>query len=624
MKKALSLLLALSLVFGMVSVMIPLSGAAEKGSQSIEFQDVKPTDWFYEFVMIAAENGLVNGVTTTTFAPNNNITRAQFATILYRQLGSPSVAGLPNPFKDLAKDWYKNAVIYMHSIGVINGITTDTFGPDKNITREQMVTMLFRMKPSGSITTYNASADFADGKDISSWALDAMNWAIVEGFISGTNKGLLLPKGNATRAQAAKVICLNFGLSRIPQDNVTIRFWQAGGEDENAAAVMRLLLDKFELLHPGITVDYKTVPWSTDPHIQFEEAIERGDCADLLVLGAPLDFQLAGEGKLLPLDDLLSDTVLQDLPDMLKAQSTYRGSENKDMYGKIMSVPLYSATRALIYNKEIFDFFGVAYPTEGMSHADLLEMAKKLTGEMNGKQVYGYGTRATTAEQYMNFVWNYGAQIVDPYTMTAGTDSPEWKKGIEDYIAFYNAGVTHPDAAIMAGYAQLDMFLNGEIAMFVGTAESAFSIDSTPVAEGETPWADKLGVAPLPGETYTTNYCGSDVIAVPATTENPRETALLLNYLLGTEAQVVYSRTIDCIPSVKSAAADPYFADDPIRSVYAKAMEGAHFFDNFGVTGIGTLLKQYIQLLLDGKITIEEYQAQLTEGINARIKETFG
>ena len=392
---------------------------------------------------------------------------------------------------------------------------------------------------------------------------------------------------------------------------VTLTFWQAGGDTVGAASIMRLLLDKFELMYPWITVDYQAIPWSMDPHTKFQTAIAGGNCADILVLGSPLDFQLAGEGALYPLDELLDAAILDDMSETLKLNCYYNGS-NADMAGKMMSVPLYTGTRALMYNKEIFDFFGVAYPTEGMSHADLLELAKKVTGDMNGTKVYGYGTRATTSEQYLNFVWNYGAQIVDPATMTPGTDSEAWKKGIEDYMAFYAAGVTPEGAASMSGTDLFSMFCNGECAMFVGAVDYAVS----------TGWDEtKLGIAPLVGETYATCYAGADVISVPAATAHPVEAGLLLNYLMGPEAQAVYCKNVGFFPGTTTAAQDPYFAEDFIQAGFAATMAGAHYFDNYGVPSVGTILKEEIQKLIAGECTIEEYQATVTARINEKIAE---
>jgi multiple sugar transport system substrate-binding protein len=407
------------------------------------------------------------------------------------------------------------------------------------------------------------------------------------------------------------------------KEPVTLTFWQAGGDTVGASSIMRLLLDKFEMMYPWITVDYQAIPWSADPHTQFQTAIAGGECADVLVLGSPLDFQLAGEGNLLALDDLLDESVLNDMSDVLKNECIYWGGNNEEMYGKMMSLPLYGGGRAMLYNKEIFDFFGVEYPTEGMTHADLLEMAKKLTGDMNGKKVYGLGTRATTSEQYLNFVWNYGAKIIDPATMTAATDSEEWRKGIEDYLAFYEAGVTPEGAVNMDGTTLLQLFMNGEVAMFIAAVDYAIEIDGTAVAEGETPWSEKLGIAPLVGQDYATCYCGADVLAVPSTTQHIDEAALLLNYLMGTEAQSVYCKNVGFFPGVKSAAADPYFSENYIQKGFADVMEGAHYFGNYGVS-CGTLLKANIQMLLNGEVTIEEYQANLTAEINAAAAEMNG
>lgn len=397
---------------------------------------------------------------------------------------------------------------------------------------------------------------------------------------------------------------------------VTLRFWQAGGDTVGASTVMRLLLDQFENQYDWITVEYQAIPWSNDPHTQFQTGIASGDIADVLVVGSPLDFELAGNGQLLALDDLLTDEVKNDISDVLKNECVYKGSANEDMVGKMMSLPLYGGTRAILYNKEIFDFFGVEYPTTSMTHAELLEMAKKLTGDMNGTKVYGYGTRATDSAQYLNFVWNYGAQIIDSSTMQAATNTPEWKAGIEDLLAFYEAGVTPEGSSAMDATTQLNMFMNGEIAMFVAAVDYAQTI----VAEDG--WSDKLGVAALPHETYATSYCGADVLVVPnkGDATQTEATALLLNYLMSTNAQATYCKTVGFFPGVKSAAEDPYFSDDPIQAGYAATMEGAHYFGNYGVS-VGSLLRANIQMLLNGEVDIDTYMENLTNEINAKIAE---
>ena len=121
-------------------------------------------------------------------------------------------------------------------------------------------------------------------------------------------------------------------------DPVTIRFWQAGGDTVGASSVMRLLLDKFELQYPWITVEYQAIPWSNDPHVQFQTGIAGGDIADVLVVGSPLDFQLSNEGSLLALDDLLDPAIKADISEVLLNECIYSGTENEAMTGKIMSL----------------------------------------------------------------------------------------------------------------------------------------------------------------------------------------------------------------------------------------------------------------------------------------------
>ena len=399
-----------------------------------------------------------------------------------------------------------------------------------------------------------------------------------------------------------------------PEGVTTIRFWQAGGDTVGAATVMRMLLDKFEQANPNIKVEYQAIPWSNDPHVMFETGIAGGDIADVLVVGSPLDFQLAGKGQILALDDLIDDSVKNDISDILMKECTYTGNGNADMQGKIMSLPLYTGTRAIMYNKEIFDFFGVEYPTKQLNHAELLELAKQLTGDMNGKQVYGYGTRATTSEQYLNFAWNYGAVLVDPATWKAGTDSEAWRKGIEDYLKFYTEGVTPPGSVAMDGTTLFNMFQNGEIAMFCGAVDYAKS----------TGWdSNKLGIAPLVGQDYATCYCGADVLVVPNKGADTKTEAVkkLVNFLMGTEAQATYCKVVGFFPGVASAAQDPYFSEDFIQSGFAATTAGAHYFGNYGVPGVGTILKNAMQGLINGDYTMDEYIEVVTADLQKAIDD---
>ncbi|MBR4308629.1 MAG: S-layer homology domain-containing protein, partial [Oscillospiraceae bacterium] len=176
------------------------------------FTDIIEGTWYYEYVLEAAKLGLVNGMKEDIFAPDANLTRAQFVTILYRLLGSPSVEGMENVFTDLEASWYKDAVIYMNNIGAVKGATDTTFDPNTNITREQLVTILYRLSGEKYEKEIDFSA-FADGDKVSVYAKEAMAWAIEAGFVNGITSyakpgTYLEPQGMATRAQAAKIVLL--------------------------------------------------------------------------------------------------------------------------------------------------------------------------------------------------------------------------------------------------------------------------------------------------------------------------------------------------------------------------------------------------------------------------------
>ena len=168
------------------------------------FNDIQAGSWYEASVAYMVDSGLMNGVGKGKFNPTGNVTRAMLVTILYRAAGSPSVAGMNNPFKDVPQSWYTDAVIWAANKGVVNGVKPDRFNPDGNITREQIATILYRYE--GSPDTAETLPPFADSGDISSYALKPMNWAIDNGLINGTGGGKLSPRNTATRAQIATIL----------------------------------------------------------------------------------------------------------------------------------------------------------------------------------------------------------------------------------------------------------------------------------------------------------------------------------------------------------------------------------------------------------------------------------
>ena len=172
------------------------------------FLDVNEGDWFYDAVAYAYENGLMDGVGGNRFAPNSETTRAQLVTILYRMEGQPAVSG-DLPFTDVeAGTWYTNAVVWAAQNGIVNGVGDDTFAPGNDLTREQLVTILYRYAESKGYDV-SASADLAgypDGEAIQAYAREAMAWAVAENIIRGMEDDTLKPAGNASRAQIATIL----------------------------------------------------------------------------------------------------------------------------------------------------------------------------------------------------------------------------------------------------------------------------------------------------------------------------------------------------------------------------------------------------------------------------------
>lgn len=172
------------------------------------FSDVKTDDWYYEYVKYINEKNLMKGISETEFAPNNTVTRAMFVTVLYRLEKEPT--GAKADFADvLDGTYYENAVGWAVQNGIVNGVSETEFAPDNTITREQMATIIHRyMKFKGLDMSAGENADtasFEDFENVSDYAKDAFRYACSNGIISGTSKSTLSPKESATRAQMAAI-----------------------------------------------------------------------------------------------------------------------------------------------------------------------------------------------------------------------------------------------------------------------------------------------------------------------------------------------------------------------------------------------------------------------------------
>ena len=172
------------------------------------FPDVDENDWFYDEVVYVYENGLMNGVENNQFAPNTATNRAMLATILYRLAGQPDVSG-DLPFTDVAAGtWYTDAVLWAAQNGIVNGLGENTFAPMNTLTREQLVTMLYRYAEAKGydVSASAALSGYPVAGQVQDYAQPAMAWAVAENIIQGMEDGTLKPAGNASRAQIATIL----------------------------------------------------------------------------------------------------------------------------------------------------------------------------------------------------------------------------------------------------------------------------------------------------------------------------------------------------------------------------------------------------------------------------------
>lgn len=167
------------------------------------------SNWAHAGIDYCVENGLMNGVDTTHFQPDAQMTRAMLVTVLYRASGSPNVDTSRLPFVDIAADWYRNAVAWAYTTGVTSGVSANRFNPNGTVTREQLVTMLYRfmcIQTGGArATDYATINGYADSYTVSDWAVNAMCWAVDSGIILGDGSNLQ-PLSNANRSQIAAIL----------------------------------------------------------------------------------------------------------------------------------------------------------------------------------------------------------------------------------------------------------------------------------------------------------------------------------------------------------------------------------------------------------------------------------
>lgn len=199
-------------ILGAMLLAMPLEVFAN--TPAFPFTDVPQNHWARSYVEFVHVNHIMNGITNTNFAPNTNLSRAMAVTMLFRthhgRIANANDART-NPFTDVSTEhWAAPYITWAHANDIVDGIGNNRFAPNDYLSREQFAVMLHRFAAGEDIdtgvpTTFNLNR-FTDRLQISSWAVDAMRWANYKEILSGTSQTTIAPHAVATRAQGAALL----------------------------------------------------------------------------------------------------------------------------------------------------------------------------------------------------------------------------------------------------------------------------------------------------------------------------------------------------------------------------------------------------------------------------------
>ena len=202
-------------ILGMHAGTATITASLEDGTLSasytvrvLPFSDVPQDAWYFSTAMECYETGLINGTSSTTFSPMQEMTRAMVVTILWRMEGQPKV-DFNNKFSDVSsKQWYATSISWAEKVGVVHGYGDGTFKPDAAVTREQVAVMLANYATYKGVYVPGTKKlnTYPDGSQVSTWAQAGMKWALTNGIVSGNGEGYLRPKKSATRAEGAAML----------------------------------------------------------------------------------------------------------------------------------------------------------------------------------------------------------------------------------------------------------------------------------------------------------------------------------------------------------------------------------------------------------------------------------
>ena len=186
----------------------PVPSNIQEKDADMNFTDVKNSDWYYEAVKYALNNGLFKGISSESFGPDASMNRAMLVTVLFR-MDKAEGSSQKSAFSDVASGlWYSDAVSWASENGIVTGYQDGTFRPEQTVSREQLAAIIYRYSNYRKTSLKAGGADLTapDAAEVSSWSREAMSWCMENGIITGMNDGRLAPGENTSRAQVAAVI----------------------------------------------------------------------------------------------------------------------------------------------------------------------------------------------------------------------------------------------------------------------------------------------------------------------------------------------------------------------------------------------------------------------------------
>ena len=274
-----------------IFVGLPISANAVN---SHPFTDVT-SNYYHEFVDFVYEQGIMTGTSTsdpTIFSPNLSFSRSMLVMALYKSEGQPSIS-YSNPYTDISdSDWYYDAILWATKNNIVTGYNDDEFKPNLAITREQFVTMIYRFVKeiygSEHLENYGNISNYQDSDEVSSWARDAMNWAVGNNLVTGVTATTLVPSAAATRIQASVLLTrlfrdfLNTLDSNDKKYTVTIKVY---GSDNDTTSFGEVALPNGTVIKPkesqtievshgnSVSLELKSIPLETSKNITYVDYV---------------------------------------------------------------------------------------------------------------------------------------------------------------------------------------------------------------------------------------------------------------------------------------------------------------------------------------------------------------